>query len=129
MRSLSRFPFSRPASLLLLLGSPALVSCSTPRSRWAEATSPYPGEARAIGTTSAGCAVGTVSLPPDGPGYQMMRTSRRRYYGHPELVKFIVNLGAAAARKKAGPLLVGDLGQPRGGPSLTGHRSHQNGLD
>ena len=26
-------------------------------------------------------------------------------------------------------MLIGDLGQPRGGPTLSGHRSHQTGLD
>jgi len=38
-------------------------------------------------------------------------------------------LGAAIKKERLGLILVGDLAQPRGGPTLTGHRSHQTGLD
>jgi penicillin-insensitive murein endopeptidase len=58
-----------------------------------------------------------------------MRRSRRRYFGHPDLVAFLQRLAAASHRKGLGPLFVGDLGQARGGPTLTGHASHQSGLD
>ena len=38
---------------------------------------------------------------------------------------------AMKAKKDAGwpGILVGDMSQPRGGPMLTGHASHQVGLD
>lgn len=58
-----------------------------------------------------------------------MRLSRHRYYGHPNLIGFIQHLGRFSAEQKRGSLLIGDLGQPRGGPTLSGHRSHQSGLD
>jgi penicillin-insensitive murein endopeptidase len=58
-----------------------------------------------------------------------MRPSRRRFFGHPLLIQYLQDLGAAVARQRLGMLAIGDLGQPRGGPMPSGHRSHQNGLD
>jgi len=58
-----------------------------------------------------------------------MRPQRRRFFGHPLLVRYLQELGAAADQKGLGVLLIGDLGQPRGGPMPFGHRSHQIGLD
>jgi penicillin-insensitive murein endopeptidase len=58
-----------------------------------------------------------------------MRPSRKRYFGHPELVDFIEDLGRRVHEAGVGPLLVGDLGQPMGGPAPNGHSSHQTGLD
>jgi hypothetical protein len=59
-----------------------------------------------------------------------MRLSRNRNWGHPELIHFLEGRGTKVA--KAGTwrgLLVGDMSQPRGGPMITGHASHQVGLD
>jgi penicillin-insensitive murein endopeptidase len=85
--------------------------------------------AQSIGSYNAGCLSGAVMLPENGPGYQVMRLSRKRFYGHPDLKQFIENLALKSHQQQLGVLLVGDLGQPRGGPTLTGHRSHQTGLD
>ena len=94
------------------------------------ATSPAPGPARAIGSYTKGCLAGAVALPADGPNWQVMRPSRNRAWGHPVLIGFLERLAAAAAGTAHWPgLLVGDIGQPRGGPMLTGHASHQIGLD
>jgi penicillin-insensitive murein endopeptidase len=68
-------------------------------------------------------------LPVSGPGYEVLHLGRNRRYGHPELVAFVKRLGATAKAKKLGLLVVGDLSQPRGGPTPSGHRSHQTGLD
>ena len=99
--------------------------------QWAMVTQPTKsgGNAQSIGTYNAGCISGAVSVPVNGTGYQMMRLSRNRSYGHPDLKKFIERLGQTAARQHLGELLIGDLGQPRGGPTLSGHHSHQTGLD
>lgn len=98
--------------------------------QWAAITQPTTSsDAQSIGSYTAGCLSGGVSLPVNGPGYQVMRLSRKRYYGHPDLKHFIENLGLSAANRHLGTLLIGDLGQPRGGPTLSGHRSHQTGLD
>ena len=50
---------------------------------------PAPAPARAIGGYARGCLGGAVALPTDGTGYQVMRPSRNRYYGHPRLVAFV----------------------------------------
>jgi penicillin-insensitive murein DD-endopeptidase len=98
---------------------------------WSSVTQPTKSGsvARSIGTYTAGCLQGGVSLPANGTGYQVMRLSRNRVYGHPNLIDFIEHMGQIAALKQWGTMLVGDLGQPRGGPTLSGHRSHQTGLD
>src|SRR5438270_1015061 len=94
------------------------------------ATSPAPGPARPIGDYTKGCVAGAVQLPADGPNWQVMRPSRNRAWGTPLLIRFIEGLAAAMPQVNGWPgLLIGDLGQPRGGPMLTGHTSHQIGLD
>jgi penicillin-insensitive murein DD-endopeptidase len=90
---------------------------------------PLAGRPAAIGSYTNGCLVGGVALPPSGTGFEVIRLGRNRHFGHPALVSFIKRLGASAKRQKIGPLIVGDVAQPRGGPTPSGHRSHQSGLD
>jgi len=86
--------------------------------------------AKSYGFYSKGCFSGGVAIPTDGPTWQAMRLSRNRRWGHPTLVSVVERLSRDAAEKDGWPgLLVGDLSQPRGGPMLTGHASHQIGLD
>jgi len=83
-----------------------------------------------IGGYAKGCLAGGVQLAETGPTWQAMRLSRNRNWGHPEAIDFIQKLGAKAAQQPGwNGLYVGDISQPRGGPMLTGHRSHQNGMD
>lgn len=83
-----------------------------------------------FGSYAKGCVAGAVQLPPNGPTWQAMRLSRNRNWGHPELVDFVQDLSRKAARQKGWKgLYIGDMSQPRGGPMLSGHRSHQIGLD
>lgn len=91
---------------------------------------PSIGHAAAIGYYPGGCLAGGVELPVDGPNWQVMRLSRNRNWGHPSLIRFVEGF-AARASKATGwhGILVGDLAQPRGGPTRTGHKSHQTGLD
>lgn len=94
------------------------------------ATTPAPMAARAIGFYAKGCLAGASALPIDGPEWQAMRLSRNRNWGHPELIALVKKLATEAKAQDGWPgLLVGDLSQPRGGPMLTGHASHQVGLD
>ena len=87
-------------------------------------------EARSIGFYSRGCLAGAQALAVNGPEWQVMRLSRNRYWGMPQLVDYIEKLAQDAQQKDGWPgLLVGDLSQPRGGPMLSGHSSHQIGLD
>ena len=82
------------------------------------------------GFYSKGCLSGGIAIATDGPHWQAMRLSRNRRWGHPELIETIERLSRDAAQKDGWPgLLVGDLSQPRGGPMLSGHTSHQSGLD
>jgi penicillin-insensitive murein endopeptidase len=90
---------------------------------------PAPLAARAIGFYSRGCLAGAKALPVDGKTWQVMRLSRNRNWGHPALIAYLEKLAAAAPGLGWRGLLVGDLAQPRGGPMLTGHASHQIGLD
>ena len=93
------------------------------------AVSPSTGPARAIGSYTKGCAAGAVQLPADGPNWQVMRPSRDRAWGNPVLIASLERLATEATAVGWPGLLVGDIGQPRGGPMLTGHESHQIGLD
>ena len=91
---------------------------------------PAPLAARSIGFYSRGCLAGAVPVPIDGETWQVMRLSRNRNWGHPKLAALVEQLAEDGAAKDGWPgLLVGDLSQPRGGPMLTGHASHQIGLD
>ena len=91
---------------------------------------PTAAQPHVVGFYASGCLAGAVALPINGEAWQVMRLSRNRNWGHPELIHFLEGLGTKVA--KAGTwrgLLVGDMSQPRGGPMITGHASHQVGLD
>jgi penicillin-insensitive murein DD-endopeptidase len=93
-------------------------------------STPSAGPPQAIGFYDRGCLNGAIALPADGPNWQVMRLSRNRAWGHPVLIAFLERLAQKLPREAGWPgLLVGDIGQPRGGPMLTGHGSHQIGLD
>ncbi|WP_246752942.1 penicillin-insensitive murein endopeptidase [Sinorhizobium sp. BG8] len=83
-----------------------------------------------LGFYAKGCLAGGVAIPTDGPTWQAMRLSRNRRWGHPQMVALIEQF-SRDAREKIGwnGLLLGDISQPRGGPMLNGHASHQIGLD
>lgn len=82
-----------------------------------------------IGFYSQGCGQGFVQLPESGPSWQAMRLSRNRNWGHPQMIEFLIGLSRAAQQAGWQGLYIGDISQPRGGPMLTGHASHQIGLD
>jgi len=82
-----------------------------------------------IGSYSRGCGAGMVELPESGPTWQAMRLSRNRNWGQPVLIDYLVDLSRVAALAGWRGLYIGDLSQPRGGPSPSGHVSHQTGLD
>jgi penicillin-insensitive murein endopeptidase len=87
-------------------------------------------EARAIGSYAKGCLAGAQALAVDGDSWQVMRLNRNRMWGHPDLIAYLEGLARAAPRVAGWPgILVGDISQARGGPMLTGHASHQIGLD
>ncbi len=113
-------------------GSPAIAGSNLPEAKalFGKVTGPTPVEARSIGFYTRGCLAGASQLPVNGPTWQVMRLSRNRYWGMPELVAYLERLANDAQTKEGWPgLLVGDMSQPRGGPMVTGHTSHQVGLD
>ncbi|MFZ0989895.1 MAG: penicillin-insensitive murein endopeptidase, partial [Xanthobacteraceae bacterium] len=96
---------------------------------FARKPTPFPGPAHSIGGYSDGCLAGAAPLPVDGPSWQVMRLSRNRNWGNPHLVRFIERFANNAKKVGWNGLLVGDMSQPRGGPMISGHTSHQVGLD
>jgi penicillin-insensitive murein endopeptidase len=85
---------------------------------------------RVIGFYAKGCIAGAEALPINGNTWQVMRLSRNRNWAHPDMVKFLERLSVKAHKDAGWPgILVGDMSQPRGGPMITGHNSHQVGLD
>ena len=93
----------------------------------AKAAAPVPP--KSIGFYSGGCLAGGRALEIDGPAWQVMRLSRNRNWGHPEMIAWLERFAKESQLEGRSGLLVGDIAQPRGGPMLSGHASHQIGLD
>ena len=119
--------------LIILLCLSHIVSIAEPipaKRLFGKVKTPSQTTANAYGSYSKGCLAGGKMLPINGPSWQAMRLSRNRNWGHPNLVDLVVKLANESQKVDGWPgLLVGDLAQPRGGPMLTGHASHQIGLD
>ena len=120
-------PLPRPKPALTLRESEKDVAASL---LFAAKKLPSVGRPRVIGYYSHGCLQGGIELPLTGPHWEIMRPSRNRNWGHPELIRFLKRLSAAVAKATGWPgILIGDMAQPRGGPLPSGHTSHQVGLD
>ena len=105
---------------------PKLIAAKT---LFGAAKNAAPLSARSIGTYARGCLAGAKPLAVDGPTWQAMRLSRNRTWGHPDLIAMLERFAGEVKEDGWPGLLVGDISQPRGGPMLTGHASHQLGLD
>lgn len=115
------------AALPVLFSAPS--PSPIPQNIWSRVAYPTrDANSNPIGFYSNGCIAGAKALPLDGEGYQAMRTSRNRQYGTAELIQYIEQLAISVKALGSG-LLIGDMGQPRGGPMPYGHASHQMGLD
>lgn len=114
--------------LLLAMTQPALAE-TTAAKLFAAHTQPTSGAAQPIGAYGRGCAAGNVELPESGPTWQAMRLSRDRNWGNPVLVSYLEDLSAKVTAFGWRGLYIGDMGNPRGGPMISGHASHQMGLD
>lgn len=91
-------------------------------------STPSKGPAAAVGSYSNGCLFGGQALSLKAQDYKVMRQSRNRYYGHPNLIRYIEQLSEQVG-SEGKLLMLGDLSQPRGGRMPSGHVSHQIGLD
>ncbi len=133
MRVTSGFKFKLAAAafLLGLAASGAQAQDATPAKQLFGAVKlPSVSEPEPIGFYAKGCMAGAVALPADGPTWQAMRLSRNRRWGNPAMIGFLEQFSRDATRLGWGTgILVGDISQPRGGPMITGHASHQIGLD
>ena len=118
-------------SAAVCLALPAAAANDTPaKTLFSNVDGPAPLEARAVGFYTRGCVAGAKELSIDGAEWQTMRLSRNRNWGTPRLVDVIERLARDGRELDGWPgLLVGDLGQPRGGPTPSDHVSHQSGLD
>ena len=124
-----RFRHSLALILGLVLAMPAgaqtLAKQEFGAKRDASAQQPAP-----FGGYANGCIAGAEQLAETGPTWQAMRLSRNRNWGHPAAIDFVQTLSEVAAEQPGWKgLYIGDISQPRGGPMLSGHRSHQMGLD
>jgi penicillin-insensitive murein endopeptidase len=91
---------------------------------------PTSNPTRVIGSYAKGCLAGAMQMPVNGDTWQVMRLSRNRNWGHPGMIALLKRLAAKVHKDAGWPgILVGDIAQPRGGPALSGHASHQIGLD
>jgi penicillin-insensitive murein endopeptidase len=91
---------------------------------------PTQSESESIGFYAKGCLMGGVAIPSDGPTWQVLHPSRNRRWGNPRMISLLERLSHDAHDKDGwNGLLIGDIAQPRGGPMLNGHASHQIGLD
>jgi penicillin-insensitive murein endopeptidase len=116
-------------ALMALLMVPAALAQQPARELFGAVHTPAGGAQMPIGGYAKGCIAGAVQLPADGPGWQAMRLSRDRRWGTAELVQYIEALAQSVQQDGWPGLLVGDMGQARGGPMASGHASHQIGLD
>ncbi|QJD59712.1 penicillin-insensitive murein endopeptidase [Pseudomonas sp. gcc21] len=124
----------RTALLVLSLMTVGILAITWPteaaaQQDWSTVAGPVEGEPRIIGHHGGACLIGAQQLPEEGTGYQAVDLERRRHYGHPSLLDYIQVLGQRVEEAGFGPILVGDMAQPRGGPMSYGHVSHQSGLD
>ena len=116
MNRMPPFPFtvSRPLRYVLMAAAIWLLALpSVQASPWSQVKAPASGPSHAIGGAANGCINGAATLPSQGEGYVSIRRHRNRYYGHPETVRLVKDLGRALSRRSDDLIMVGDLSQPR----------------
>jgi penicillin-insensitive murein endopeptidase len=136
-----RFHLTPPASLILALVAGALCNAparATPNAAQRARTNqelpekyrkaPYAVMSLSVGSPSSGWQLRAKRLRPSAQLW-IQDQSVPYSFGHPSLVLMLYRTAKQIARQTPGSvLLVGDLSREFGGP-LSGHRSHQSGLD
>jgi len=117
------------AAMLVLLAIGAAEGLGAAETPWSRIDTVALGRPAAIGGPSNGCIRGAEALPATGPGFVSIRRHRNRFYGHPETLRLIRELGTSMQQHNGRLIMIGDLAQPRGGRMSSSHVSHQNGLD
>ncbi|QNS14759.1 penicillin-insensitive murein endopeptidase [Mannheimia bovis] len=113
----------------LFISGLAILATTANATQWEKIKTPVQGKAQSIGGYSNGCIIGAQPLALKGEGYQVIRSARNRYYGHPQLLDYLTNLGKKTKAAGVPTILIGDMGMPAGGRFSSGHASHQTGLD
>lgn len=134
MQSRMRNALKISLSIIALTATSLTASMSTAQERPAKEIFghiqlPNSGAPSSHGSYAKGCQSGAVALASDGETWQAMRLSRNRRWGQPQLVQLVEQFSRDAQTIGWPGLLVGDISQSRGGPMLSGHASHQIGLD
>ena len=131
LRQLRRcLPALLAVSLLATPGTGFAADARPAKEIFGAVTLPSATAPASLGSYAKGCLTGAVALPADGPTWQAMRLSRNRRWGNPHMIAFLEQFSQDARQIGWGSgILLGDISQPRGGPMLTGHASHQVGLD
>ena len=119
----------RALAILLLFTAGAAEAAPLAKDLFSAQPAPSAQAPAPIGEYAKGCLAGAVEIPETAPGWQAVRLSRNRNWGHPSARAFLDRLAPAAQAAGWPRLLVGDVSQPRGGPMASGHASHQIGLD
>ena len=122
-------PLGTTAALLAAMASPLQAEERPAKELFGARALPAAMQTQAYGSYAKGCIAGAVAIPTDGPAWQAMRLSRNRRWGHPEMIALLEQFSQDAQKLGWPGLLLGDISQPRGGPMLSGHASHQMGLD
>lgn len=84
---------------------------------------------RVIGTPGNGCIAGAAQLPDGGVGFLTIRRPQSAFWGHPDTIAALEELGRRAREAGLPDLYIGDIAARRGGRLAGGHVSHQLGLD
>ena len=84
-------PVAKPA-----VKKPPVKKSPIARQLFGAAPGPAPLAARSIGGYAKGCLAGGVSLPINGPDWQVMRLSRNRNWGNPRLLDYLERLASDA---------------------------------
>ena len=91
-------------TLAILLAGPAFAQAPAPnapaKELFGKKGDAAPLKARAIGFYSKGCLAGGVALPVNGSAWQVMRLSRNRNWGHPDLIAFLERFALRVPKRR-----------------------------
>jgi penicillin-insensitive murein endopeptidase len=117
----------RVLSALVLVSSATLADA---QAKSQSAMSAAPAIEQAYGFYSHGSLANPTELPPQGPGFIHLFEGLNRYWGTQDMVRLLTS--AAKRMSERYPdgerLQIGDIAARSGG-EISGHGSHQNGLD
>ena len=130
LRHLGSAALAGMIGLSLVAGDAAAADDTPAKQIFGKVQLPSEAAPNPIGFYAKGCMAGAVAIPTDGPTWQAMRLSRNRRWGNPAMIQLLEKFSQDAVQLGWGSgILIGDISQPRGGPMITGHASHQIGLD